>query len=306
VWLIVATVIAATAGGVWAERRYGTRAGTGTRRALMIVLYFVLPPATFFNIADAELDANVGIGVLIAYLALAAAVAIAWLASTRLLGLSRSTVGAVLCCTVVANTGYLGYPLCASLLGLDSLSEAAVYDVLVSAPSLLLVAFSIGAAFGTRAGEGAGERTRAFLTRNPALYAGIAGLIAPEALAPDVLVDISRIAIVAILPLGFFAVGVALAEESEEGALAVPPRFDSAVAVALASRLVLAPGLLFALALPLIDLPDPYLLLAAMPCGINSLIVAHAYGLDVRVTASAIAWSTAIVIVIAAAAPLLV
>ncbi len=305
VWLIVATVIAATSGGVWAERRWGERAGRGTRRALKLVLYGVLPPAVFFNIAHAELNADVGIGVVLAYLAVASALLIAWLVCTRLLHLPRPVVGSVLCCIVVANTGYLGLPMSAALLGFDSLSEASVYDILVSAPSLLLVAFSIGAAFGTEAGEGGGERLKAFLTRNPALYAGIAGLLAPQALAPDVLVDASRIVLAAILPVGFFAVGVALAEESEEGALGIPPRLDAPVGIAVVTRLVVAPALLFALALPLIELPDPYLLLAAMPSGINSLIVTHTYGLDVRVTASAIAWSTAIAIVGAAIATLL-
>ena len=43
------------------------------------------------------------------------------------------------------------------------------------------------------------------------------------------------------------------------------------------------PGLLFLFAAPLIDLPGAYLLQAAMPCGMNSMIVAHAYGLDVRI-----------------------
>ena len=35
-------------------------------------------------------------------------------------------------------------------------------------------------------------------------------------------------------------------------------------------------GPILALALPVIDLPGPYLLLAAMPCGINGLLVANA------------------------------
>ena len=48
--------------------------------------------------------------------------------------------------------------------------------------------------------------------------------------------------------------------------------------------------------LPLIDLPDTYLLLAAMPSGINTMIVTHAYGLDLRVAAGSVAWSTAIAV----------
>ncbi|HEX2436098.1 MAG TPA: AEC family transporter [Solirubrobacterales bacterium] len=71
---------------------------------------------------------------------------------------------------------------------------------------------------------------------------------------------------------------------------------SGATAGAPASRLVVAPSLLYLLALPLIDLPDTYLLLAAMPSGINSMIVTHAYGLDLRISAGAVAWSTAIAV----------
>ena len=298
---IVSAIILATAAGAWAEHRYGGRAGSASRRALLFVLYVVLPPTTFFNLARVEFNADVGLGIGLAYLALALAALIAWFVASRLLGLGRPAVGSVICCTLVANTGYLGYPLVAALLGFDRLSEAVIYDVLVSAPALLIGAFSVGAAFGERAGETPRERVVAFFVRNPALYAAALALIAPDALAPDVLVDASRIAIVVLLPLGFFAVGAALAEEAEEGVIPVPPPLDAAVTAAVALRLVVAPGLLFLIALPLIDLPGPYLLLAAMPCGINTMIVTHAYGLDLRISAGAVAWSTAIAVVVAVA-----
>ena len=67
---------------------------------------------------------------------------------------------------------------------------------------------------------------------------------------------------------------------------------------------MIAPGLLLLLSLPFIDLPGPYLLIAAMPCGINTLLVAHVYGLDSRLAAQAIAWTTSIVVVAAIAAQL--
>jgi hypothetical protein len=298
---IVSAIILSTAAGAWAEHRYGGRAGIAARRALLFVLYVVLPPTTFFNLARVDFDADVGLGIGLAYAALALAALIAWFVASRPLGLGRPAIGSVICCTLVANTGYLGYPLVAALLGLDRLSEAVVYDVLVSAPALLIGAFSVGAAFGERAGETPRQRVAAFFVRNPALYAAALALIAPDALAPDVLVDASRIVIVALLPLGFFAVGAALAEESEEGVIGVPPPLDAAVATAVTLRLLVAPALLFLMALPLIDLPAPYLLLAAMPCGINTMIVTHAYGLDLRISAGAVAWSTAIAVAAAAA-----
>jgi predicted permease len=76
----------------------------------------------------------------------------------------------------------------------------------------------------------------------------------------------------------------------------VPPPLDAAVATTVALRLAVAPGLLLLLSLPVIDLPAPYLLLAATPCGINTMIVTHAYGLDLRISAAAVAWSTAVAV----------
>jgi hypothetical protein len=217
------------------------------------------------------------------------------------MGLPPASHGALIVCVLVANTGYLGYPLCASLLGFDSLGQAIAYDILVSAPALLLVGFAVGAAFGDRAGEGPRERVVAFFTRNPPLYAAIAALLAPDALAPDSLVDASRVAVIALLPIGFFAVGAILAEEAEEGYLTLGSPLRPPVSVAIALRLLVAPGLLLLLSLPLIDLPGPYLLLAAMPCGVNTLLVAHVYGLDLRLAAQAVAWSTTIVVMAALA-----
>ena len=102
---------------------------------------------------------------------------------------------------------------------------------------------------------------------------------------------------VALLPIGFFAVGAILAEEAEEGSLEIGNPLRPPVSIAIALRMIVAPGLLLAMAAPLIDLPGPYLLLAAMPVGINTLLVGHIYGLDLRLAAQAVAWSTAIAIV---------
>jgi predicted permease len=303
---VTLAIVVSVAAGVWAERRWGGRAGIASRRGLMFVLYVVLPPTTFFNLAAADIDADIGFGVVLAIVAVVLATGLAYLVGSKLLGLSRASTGSLMCCTLVGNTGYLGYAMVAVLLGFNRLSEAVVYDILVAAPALLLGAFSVGAAFGNTAGEGPRERTIAFFTRNPPLYAAVLALIAPGWMAPDVLVDISRIVIVCVLPLGFFAVGAALAEEAEEHELPVPPPFDAPVATAVVLKLVVVPALLLGLAAPLIDLPGTYLLLAAMPCGINTMIVTHAYGLDLRLTASAVAWSTAITIVVATVASLVV
>jgi predicted permease len=295
VLITVAVILVAASAGVAAEVRWRDRAARAARTALTASVYTLLPFVTFFNLARLDFSPDIGLGIFLGYVALAITALLAWRAG-RLLDLPDPSVGALITCSLVANTGYLGYPLCASLLGFHALGEAVVYDILVSAPALLLGAFAIGAAFGDRAGEGPRERMIAFFTRNPPLYAAIAGLLVPDALAPDFLVDASRATVVALLPIGFFAVGTILAEEAEEDAFTLGSPLRPPVSIAIVLRLIVAPGLLFLLALPLIDLPGPYLLLAAMPSGINTLLVGHLYGLDLRLSAQAVAWSTAIAI----------
>jgi predicted permease len=294
---IAATIAAALAVGASAEHRYGAGAHRAAQLVLRTMLYALVPFIAFFNIARLHVDANVGGGIGLGYVALAVTGGLAYVAGRRLLALSRPGTGSLMCSVVQGNTGYLGLPLTVALLGSHRLGEAVAYDSLVQAPTLLVAGFGIGAAFGTRAGEGARQRLRAFIARNPPLVAVIAGLLAPESLSPDVLVHVSRVLVISLLPLGFFAVGVTLAGEAEQGAIRFPPPFTRAIGVALGLRLLVAPGLLALLAYPLIHLPAPYLLLAAMPSGINGLVIAHAYGLDLSLSSGAIAWSTAVVVV---------
>jgi predicted permease len=296
VLLTIAAIAISGGAGVAAERRWPGTAVGRARRALVISLYTLIPFVVFFNLARVDFNANLGGGLVVGWVAIVAAAALAWLAGERLLRLERPSTGVLICGTVVPNSGYLGYPLCASLLGFHALGEAVVYDVVVVTPSLLLLAFGTGASFGTRAGEGPRERLVAFFTRNPPLYAAIAALLVPDSLAPDELVDVSRGMVIALLPIGFFAVGAVLAEEVEERRVQLGSPFDPPVGSAILLRLVIAPGLLLLLSLPFLDLPGPYLLLAAMPCGINTLLVSHVYGLDAKLAAQAVAWTTAIAV----------
>jgi predicted permease len=301
---IIAAIAISAYAGIAAERRWPQRAIAGSRRSLLFVLYVVLPPTTFFNLAAVDFDTNHAGGIAIGWVATALAAVTAGLIGARVLRLARPKIGAMMVCTLVANTGYLGYPLVAALLGSDHLGEAVAYDVGVGAPALLLGGFAVGAAFGTRAGSGARQRSGAFFARNLPLYAGLLALVAPDSLAPDVLVDISRVVVVAILPVGFFAVGTALAQESDEGEVRLPPPITRPTLGVAFTKVMLLPALLYAISLPLIDLPGTYLLMAAMPSGLNSMIVAHAYGLDLETTAEAISWTTVLVVAVALVASL--
>jgi predicted permease len=260
------------------------------------VVWVALAIAVSLAAARLEIDADVGAGIALGWAALGLAALAGWLIGRRLLRLERPTAGVLSIVGLQANTGLLGLPVVAVVLGFDELSEAVAYDALVQQPAFLLGSFAIAAATGTRAGETPRERVRAFFLRNPPLAAVVAALVAPDALAPDVLVDASRALVLSVPALGFFAIGVTLAEEAEEGALAFPPPLTGRIVAALAVRLVLAPLLLLALAAPFIDLPESFILLAAMPAGLHIVALAHAYGLDLSYAASAIVWTTMVAV----------
>jgi malate permease and related proteins len=295
--LTVTVIVISLSAGIGSELRWQDQAGALARKTLVALLWVLVPFVTFFNLARAHVSLDDGIGLGLAYVAISIAGVTAYLVATRVLKLPRASAGAVITCAMVANTAYLGYPLIVAVLGSDQLSTGVVYDITVSLPVLLIGAFAVGAAFGDKAGEGPRERVIAFFTRNPPLYAAVAALIAPDALAPDFLVDFSRALVLVMLPVGFFAVGTMLAEESEEGAIGFPPPLSKGAATAVAARMLLVPALLLGFSAPLIDLPDPYLLLAVMPVGINSLLVGHVYGLDMRIISQALTWSTGIAVV---------
>jgi predicted permease len=223
VLLTLVLMMAGAGTGVWAEVRRPQAAVGLARRLLLVMLYGLVPPVIFFNLAAASIGVDNAVGIGIALVNMALVGTVVWLLASRVLKLGRPQTGAAICAAIVANTTYLGYPLTVALLGRDHLPTGVLFDVLVGGPTLMFGAFGVGAAFGTGAGEGMRARARAFFTRNPPLYAAVLGLLAPRALAPAVLVDASQVLAVAILPLGFFAVGATLAEGAEHGELPLPP-----------------------------------------------------------------------------------
>lgn len=292
---IAAVIGAATAFGFGAEHRYRASAEQLARRLMWTVLWVLLPFVAFFNIATLHLTAQVGAGIAFGYVATLATMLVAWVVGKRLLGLPRGSVGTLMGVSALGNTGYLGLPITAALLGFGQVGNAVVYDVLVSTTLLITVGFSIGAGFGT-VGQAPRERIAAFFLRNPPLIATVLGLLAPASLAPHVAVEISRIVVIAILPIGFFAVGVTLAAEADDDRVGFPPAVTPPVAAAVLLKLLLPVAILFGLSTAFIAVPHAYLTQAAMAAGINNLVVASEYGLDRRLAAAAIFWTTAIVV----------
>ena len=293
---IALTIAAATAVGFGVEHRWGElRSQLAADRVMALMLWVLIPPIVFFNIADLHLSAGVGLGVVFGYVGLGCAMLAAYAIGKWVLHLPRPSIGTLMLAAGLGNTGYLGLPFTAALFGFDDVGDAIVYDILISGMGLLTIGFAVGAAFGTIA-EAPRDRVASFFTRNPALWAGVAAVLAPAALSPEWAVDASRLAVFAMLPLGFFVVGITLASEAEEGAIKFPPPLTTPVAVALALKLLLLPAVVFVLSALIIDIPASYISQAAMACGINTVLISHVYGMDRSLAASAVAWSTAIVV----------
>lgn len=293
---LTAAIIASVAAGVWAHGRWGERTQGWVARIVQAMLYVLLPFITFFVVARTELTAGVGLGILFAYVELAIVGALAWLAARRLFGLGPVGQATMVVCVIMANTGYLGVPLNAAILGSEDLGPAITFDAAVSGPMFYVFGFAVAAALTTR-GEPLGDRVRVFLFRNPPLLAVVAALLVPDAVAPDVMVDIAEAVVFALLPVGFFILGVTLAAETGGGSFRFPPPLSRPAATVVGLRMLLAPALLAAMAAATVTVPDAYLLQAAMPVGINSIVVAHAYDLDLGLASTAVAWSTAVAVV---------
>ena len=294
-WILLIILVSVLA-GIYGEHRWPSKAGNGSRRGLLLILYFVLPPIVYFNIAHVELTFGGGAGIGAGILTSICVGLLAWFLAVPVLKLDRPVAGAVICSAILANTSYLGYPMVYTLMGGEALSNAVLFDVVVSYLTLMIGAFGVGAAFGTKAGEGFRQRLKAFFLKNPILFAAILGLLVPDALAPDIAVDISRFLVGIPLVVGFFAVGAILTEEVRDGVMKIPPRPHKPLGAVIICRLVAAPALLLLFTLPFSEVPESYYLLAAMPTGLNSMIVGHAYGLDLRTAAEAIVYTTVIVL----------
>ena len=182
------------------------------------------------------------------------------------------------------NTGWLGLPVCAALLGTSSLPTAALYASLASAPHNMLVGGSLAAAH-RHSGFAA---LRAAVLRNRLLPPVAVGLLwAASGVGTFGLGHPARsLALFAAFP-AFLALGLTL------GSLDLRP--DRDVGAALVLRLGLSPALLLAASLA-IHVPEAFLVQAGMATGLNTLTMSAEHGLPQGHIARCVAWSTGIVL----------
>lgn len=289
---VLTAMAASTAVGLGLHARSPERARRLATLSLTALLWVLVPFVIVVSLPHLHVDGTVATALGTAYVVAAVAGFAAWVVGARVLGIGRPCTGTLMCSAIMMNTGYFGLPFVGALLGRGHLTDAIAFDSLVSGPLFYVGGFAIGAAFGA-SGEVAGlARTRQLVVRNPPLIAALVGLALPASASPQVLVDIAQEVVWALLVLGFIALGVTLAAEAREGALAFPPRLDAQIATAVGLRVAAAPALYVGATALLGGAPSGFRVEEAMPVGINTLVVAHAAGLDLRVASSAIAWST--------------
>lgn len=298
-FLVVAFVLISLAAGVALERRIGGAAARRVReRIVRLMLYVLMPFVAYVSLARLHPGGGFAVGIVLALLLLALlGVTMFWLARGPL-GLDRPSTGAAIVCTIQANTGFFGLPLVAALFSQAQFTQSVAYDALVSTPAFILGSFTVGALFGTAGGDRhLGRHVATTLLRNPILYAVIAALLVPDAWAPEALVTPSKIVVYLLVPLGFIVVGITLSDEADEGQFRFPPPLSRPIVAVVALRMMVMPVIVLAVSLFVIRLPGPYPLLAAMPSGVNCVLVAHQTGLNLRLSADAIAWTTMVALV---------
>ncbi|MFL5845623.1 MAG: AEC family transporter [Solirubrobacteraceae bacterium] len=281
--VVLAAMAAATAAGLGLHARAPDAATRVAALCLRALLWVFVPFVVVVSLPRLHVDGGLAAGLAVGYVTAGATALAAYVIGARILRLPRACTGTLIVAALVMNATYMGYPFVGALLGSDDVPAAIAFDALVNGPLFYVVGFAVGASFG-----GHDVPRREVLLRNPPLFAAIAGLALPASAIPHVLVNVSHGVVWVLLALGFVALGVTLANEAR-------PELDRAVAVAVGLRVAFAPALYLGLTALTGDVPTAFRIEEAMPVGINSLVVAHATGLDLRVASSAIAWSTLVV-----------
>src|SRR3954451_9773546 len=104
VLLTLVLMVAGAGVGVWSEVRRPREAVALARRLLLVMLYVLVPPVIFFNLAASSISVDNAVGIGVALVNMALVGVAVWFVAARLLRLSPPQTGAVICAVIVANT----------------------------------------------------------------------------------------------------------------------------------------------------------------------------------------------------------
>jgi predicted permease len=251
-----------------------------------VIIYVGLPAYIFKAVHGQTLRPDLLGVVAVAWIVFAVMLAVGWL-TARLLKLPDEIAGGFIIAVALGNTGYIGYPITAALLGTALLPEAIFYDVFGTVFALALVGLLVAQHFGHN-DEARVNPLRELFTF-PAVLALIAALALRTVAIPDVVMGGIGLLASMVAPLIMISVGLSLRVStlgSQSGRLAALG----------ALRLLVAPLVGLALAWALLG-SGPALrvavLEAGMPAMMLTIVVGERFGLDTDFIASAIFVTTA-------------
>lgn len=293
--LIVLPIFALVFTG-WAARRTAVLGPQATRELNRFVIYLALPALLFDVVAHARwadiwqpgfiAAFSLGSGLIFAGTLLVRRRAPHHLADAAIDGLNAG----------YANTGFMGFPLAAAVLGPDALTPTLVATILTVCVlfAVAIVVIEIGLQTEARPLRLVGNVVRS-LGRNPLLVAPAAGALVPltGAAVPDSAESFLKLLGGAASPCALVALGLFLAEPRERS-----QEQSAAVLLLGVLKLVGQPTLTFVLARFVFTLPPALthtaVLLAGLPTGTGPFMLAEFYGREASVTARVILASTAV------------
>ena len=270
--------------------------GEESSEALNLFVYWVALPALLFRaMASVDLATVVNVPFMVGFLGALLAL---WLAASllaRLLfgsDLAQATLHGMN--SVLGNSGFMGIPLAITAYGQPAAVPAIVATIVNAAvvPAIGITLIEIGRGRGAGAGGVLLKLARALAT-NPVLVAPLLGLAwsATGLALPTPVEGFTSILGAAAAPCALFAIGLFLVGKPQSEGRAE-------VGLMMALKLVVHPALTALMVFAVLP-TDPFwaknaVLMAALPTGSSTFVLAQVYGVYVLRTSSAILWSTVV------------
>jgi len=245
-----------------------------------LLIYVALPALVFNTVQSAALDWDLAILPVIAWAIALVGIAIAW-GLTRLLHLDGPTAGAFILVAVFGNTGYIGYPVAAALLGDAGLVRAIFYDIFGNTAAIITLGALVASHYGEH--DLKVNPLREIVTFPPFIALALA-LILRSVPVPGMVSTWLDALGKLVVPLIMVSVGLSLRPEKVRAHL-------SKVAAIAGLKIVVLP--LLALAVGMLVVRDPasvriLVLEAGVPSMMLTVVIGMRFKLDVDLIASAI------------------
>jgi len=264
------------------------------------VYYIGISVITFLSLHDTDKRLLLDPSVYVLNLIPIAAIMIIAFALARILKLNRLAIPVFVTCAFFGNTAYIGFPLNASVQGVESLGLTAFistfYTVVVFTIGALLYQYYTskdGKETGGLTVSGHGRKIIAQLLRIPIIWAVILGLALSWVTIPDIISMPMGLISASTSPLALLATGAMITGSGfrenwkELGALSV-------LKLAVMPAIVILMGLIMSLSGPIYRTS---LLEAATPVGVTNAVLAEQYKADKKLASCGVVVSTLLFLV---------